>query len=104
MSEADMRHPCMCSKQDQKGAAVACSWSCSVALAPRRTLMCGACWNAAMPHLACTTAGRLENFFGAITTKSSTTGKRKEPESTGKGKGAAAAKKSKAAGVGKSKK
>ena len=67
-------------------------------------LMCGACWNAATPCLACTTAGRLENFFGVITTKSSTTGKRKEPESTGKGKGAAAAKKSKAAGVGKSKK
>ena len=67
-------------------------------------LMCGACWNATTPHLACTAAGRLENFFGTITTKSSTTGKRKEPESTGKGKGAAAAKKSKGAGVGKSKK
>ena len=71
-------------------------------------LKCSACWKAATPRLACTTAGRLENFFGAITTKSSTTGKRKEPESTGKGtgkgKGAAAAKKAKAAGVGKSKK
>ena len=33
LSEADMRHQWMCSKQGPKGAAVACSWSCEVALA-----------------------------------------------------------------------
>ena len=44
-------------------------------------------------------AGRLESFFGAVTTKHSTTGKRKEPESKSK----PAAKKGKMGGVGKKK-
>jgi len=43
--------------------------------------------------------GRLESFFGAVTTKHSTTGKRKEPEVKGK----AGAKKAKIGGVGKKK-
>ena len=44
-------------------------------------------------------AGRLESFFGAVTTKHSTTGKRKEPDSKSK----ATAKKGKMGGVGKKK-
>ncbi len=44
-------------------------------------------------------AGRLESFFGAVTTKKSDTGKRKEPEK-GKGKAGAPAKKGKS-GIGK---
>ena len=44
-------------------------------------------------------AGRLESFFGAVTTKHSTTGKRKEPETKSK----ATAKKGKMGGVGKKK-
>ena len=44
-------------------------------------------------------AGRLESFFGAVTTKHSTTGKRKESE----GKSKPAAKKGKTGGVGKKK-
>ncbi|DBA88491.1 hypothetical protein WJX79_008640 [Trebouxia sp. C0005] len=43
--------------------------------------------------------GRLESFFGAVTTKHSTTGKRKEPDSKSK----ATAKKGKMGGVGKKK-
>ena len=44
-------------------------------------------------------AGRLESFFGAVTTKKSDTGKRKEPEK-GKGKAGVPAKKGKS-GIGK---
>ena len=44
-------------------------------------------------------AGRLESFFGAVTTKHSTTGKRKEPDSKSK----PAAKRGKMGGVGKKK-
>ena len=44
-------------------------------------------------------AGRLESFFGAVTTKKSDTGKRKEPEK-GKGKAGVPAKKGKS-GIGR---
>lgn len=44
-------------------------------------------------------SGRLESFFGAVTTKHSTTGKRKELEVKGK----AGSKKAKIGGVGKKK-
>lgn len=44
-------------------------------------------------------AGRLESFFGAVTTKHSTTGKRKEADSKSK----PAAKRGKMGGVGKKK-
>ena len=57
------------------------------------------CWCKAGPDLPDCIAGRLESFFGAVTTKKSDTGKRKEPEK-GKGKAGAPAKKGKS-GIGK---
>ena len=52
-----------------------------------------------MPEGSPSFAGRLESFFGAVSTKKSDTGKRKEPEK-GKGKPGPPAKKGKS-GIGK---